>query len=90
MLKQIKKQFYIIRVSINNIESSKAKNDERKNIALLQVWKQTFNFLMEHADSNYDLNIARSYYGRLSARMAKELSWEQMKQLTYGIMEGKI
>ena len=90
MIKQIKGQFHIIRASIKNIDASRAHNDYRKCIMLLQVWKNTFNFLMEHADSNYDRNVARSYYSRITAPMAKELSWEQMKQLTNAVMEGKI
>ena len=88
--KQIKEQFHIVRASIRSIENSRCKNDIRKNVALLQVWNRTFDWLMEHAETNYDRNIARAYYGMLSHRMCEELTFEQFVKLANEIMGGTL
>lgn len=60
------------------------------NQQLVKVWNNTFKFLIDQADNEYDRAICMSMYGALNDKIAHELTWEQMKKLTESIMEGTL
>lgn len=90
MKKQIKGQFAIIRASMKMIEGGRSNKDLRRNQQLVKVWNNTFKWLMEHSENEYDRAICRAFYGMLSDKTAQELTWEQMKKITEQIIEGEL
>ena len=90
MKKQIRDQFCVIRMSMRNIENSRAREDAAKNRQLLKVWNNTFKWLMDNADNEYEKALALAYYGAIGNQTAELLNWEQFKRLVNDIMKGEL
>ena len=85
MLKEVMQQ---INMSIDNIECSRTRSDYRKNQSLLKIWNNAFKFAEEQADNEWNAAIALMYYGALSERHSRMLTWEQFSKLAKMILRG--
>lgn len=90
MKKDIKDQFSIIRCSMKMIDTSRTREDVRKNQQLLKVWNNTFKFLMDHAESNEDRALALIYYGALGNQVCELVDWNGFKSLVEKLMKGEL
>lgn len=90
MKKQIKDQFCVIRMSMRNIENSRSRQDAAKNRQLLKVWNNTFKWLIDNSDNEYEKALALTYYGAIGNQTAELLNWEQFKKLVNDIMKGEL
>lgn len=86
----IKNQFVVIRASIRTLDQSRTRSDLRKNQMLLKVWNNTFKWLEDQAQTEWDKSICLMYYGMLSDRQARLLSWDEFKKLTDMILKGDV
>lgn len=85
MIKEIMQQ---INMSIENIECSRTRSDYRKNQSLLKIWNNAFKFAEEQATDEWEAAIALMYYGALSERHSKMLTWQQFSELAKMILRG--